>query len=46
MSQEPKPLKLGPEQLDRLAEFIRRSGKPQTIEALTRRFIDLLKEGK
>ena len=37
-------LKVTPEQLERLVEFIRRSGRPQTLEALTRRYIELLKE--
>ncbi len=46
MSQEPKPAKIGPEQLERLVEFIRRSGKPQNLEALTRRYIEILKENK
>lgn len=46
MSQEPKPLVIGPEHLDKLAEYIRRTGKPQSIEALTRRLFDILKEGK
>jgi len=25
-------------------EFVRRSGRPQTLETLTKRYIDLLKE--
>jgi hypothetical protein len=46
MTQEAKPVKIGPEQLEKLIEFVRRSGKPQTLETLTRRYIELLKEGK
>jgi len=46
MSQEPKPIKAGPEQLEKLIEFMRRNGRPQTLEALTRRYIEILKEAK
>jgi Holliday junction resolvase len=37
-------LKLTPEQLEKMVEFVRRSGRPQTLEALTKRYIELLKE--
>ena len=37
-------LKVTPEHLERLVEFIRRSGRPQTLEALTRRYIELLRD--
>jgi len=37
-------LKLTPEQLEKLVEFVRRSGRPQTLEALTKRYVELLKE--
>ena len=37
-------LKVTPEQLEKLVEFVRRSGRPQTLEALTKRYIDLVKE--
>lgn len=37
-------LKVSLEQVEKLAEFIRRNGKPQSLEVLTRRYIDLLKE--
>ncbi len=46
MSQETKMITIGPDTLEKLVEFVRRSGRPQTLEALTRRYIDLLKEGK
>ncbi|HEX2915885.1 MAG TPA: hypothetical protein VH186_34305 [Chloroflexia bacterium] len=38
-------LKVSHEQLEKLVEFIRRNGRPQSLEALTRRYIELLKEG-
>ena len=41
---KPTTLKVTPEQLERLVEFVRRSGRPQTLEALTRRYMELLKE--
>ncbi len=41
---KPTTLKVSPEQLEKLVEFVRRSGRPQTLEALTRRYIDILKE--
>ncbi len=37
-------LKVTPEQLERLVEFVRRSGRPQTLETLSRRYLELLKE--
>jgi Holliday junction resolvase len=37
-------LKVTPEQLEKLVEFVRRSGRPQTLEALTKRYIELVKE--
>ncbi len=37
-------LKVSPEHLEKLVEFVRRSGRPQTLEALTRRYIELVKE--
>jgi hypothetical protein len=46
MTQESKQVKPGPSELEKLAEFIRRSGKPQTLQALTRRYIEILKENK
>lgn len=37
-------LKVTPEQLEKLVEFVRRSGRPQTLEALTKRYVELVKE--
>lgn len=37
-------LKVSPEQLEKLVDFIRRSGRPQSLESLTRRYIELVKE--
>lgn len=46
MTQEAKPVKIGPAELEKLVEFVRRSGKPQSLQALTRRYIEILKENK
>lgn len=37
-------LNVSSEQLERLVDFIRRNGRPQSLESLTRRYIELLKE--
>ncbi len=37
-------LTVTPEQLEKLVDFVRRSGRPQSVEAITRRYIELLKE--
>lgn len=46
MTQEAKPVNITPEQLEKLVEFIRRNGRPQSLEALSRRYIELLREAK
>jgi Holliday junction resolvase len=37
-------LKVSAEQLEKLVESLRKSGRPQTLEQLTRRYIELLKD--
>lgn len=37
-------LKVAPEQLEKLADMLRRTGRPATLEALTRRYVELVKE--
>jgi hypothetical protein len=37
-------LKVDSAQVDKLVEFLQRSGKPQTTEALVKRFIENLRE--
>ncbi|MEI6042787.1 MAG: hypothetical protein WCS37_00225 [Chloroflexota bacterium] len=46
MTQEPKSIKIPPEDLEKLVEFIRRRGKPQTMQALIRHYVESLKESK
>jgi hypothetical protein len=46
MTQEPKSIKIPPDQLEKLVEFIRRSGKPQTMQAIMRHYIEFLKDSK
>lgn len=33
-----------PEQLEKLVEWLRRSGRPQSLDTLVRRYIEILKE--
>lgn len=37
-------LKVTSQQLEDIIKFIRQSGRPHSLEALTKRYIDLLKE--
>jgi hypothetical protein len=37
-------LKVDSAQIDKLVEFVQRSGKPQTTEALVKRYMENLKE--
>lgn len=37
-------LKVEPAQLDKLYDLMRRTNKPQSLDVLTRRYIELLKE--
>ena len=37
-------LQVNAAQLEKLVEFIRRSGRPQSLESLTRRYVEILKE--
>lgn len=37
-------LKVSLEQIEKLADFIRKSGRPQTLEQLTKRYIEIVKE--
>ncbi len=37
-------IKVDSAQLDKLVEWMRRSGRPQSMKALTKRYIELLKE--
>jgi|GEM_PF-1555159 Holliday junction resolvase len=32
-------------QVEKLVEWVRRSGRPQNLKALTKRYIEILKEG-
>jgi hypothetical protein len=36
--------KVNPAHLERLADWMRRNNRPQSLKALTRRYIELLKE--
>ncbi len=37
-------VKVSAEQLEKLVEYIRRSGRPQTLETLTRRYVEILRD--
>ena len=37
-------IRVEPAHLDKLAEWVRRNGRPHTLKALTRRYIEIIKE--
>lgn len=37
-------LKVTADQLEKLVDFIRKSGRPQSLEQLTKRYIEIVKE--
>jgi hypothetical protein len=39
-------INLGARDLERLADWMRRSGRPQTVKTLARRYLEMLREDK
>lgn len=39
-------LTLSPRDVERLIEWMRRSGRPQTIKSLARRYLEMIREDK